>query len=160
MVSSYIMPSQKISAGIQSPTGIAVGVQLSSTDLHYSHSVYSFQGVGLNVGFSRNIKSIGTGILVQVEYRTGGIQSYQGDVFPLQTNPLSLLVRPEVSYRIIEGNCPIDINFGYDVSLLDLDPTDEFRYRYSGFVIGLSVRFEDFSERIIALERKLSLGLK
>jgi len=156
VANSYVLPSQKVSAGVLTDYGLMAGIQLSNTNLHYSNSLYSYQGVGVSLGYNLHFGFFGTRLLAQVEYRTGGIQTYQGTVYPLETSPISLIIRPELYYRILQGNNPLDITLGYDLSLLDMDPGDATSYTYKGAVFGICVGFDNMLKRILSIERPSS----
>ena len=154
--SSEILPSQKISAGVLTDYGLLAGIQLATTNLHYSNSTYSFQGIGVNLGYNMHFGFIGTRILAQAELRTGGLQQYQGAVYPLETSQISVIIRPELYYRILQGNNPVDITVGYDLSLMDLDPNDQTSYTYRGIAIGVSIGLENLMPRVLGLRSSSS----
>ena len=104
---------------------IRVGLSTARSDYGFSTSTYSVSSVGLMGGYNIDFDHFGLSADAILDYRLASLQSVGSQqITSGSLSPLDFILRPTVFIRPIKSNQSVELVVGYELGLLDLDPTD------------------------------------
>lgn len=119
---------------------IRVGVSTGRTEYGFSTSSYSVASIGLVTGYNVDFDFFGISADAIFDYRLASLQRVGGQQFASRSlSPLDMILRPSFFVRPIKSNQSIELVVGYELGLLDLDPTDAstgISARHRAFTVG------------------------
>jgi hypothetical protein len=123
---------------------IRVGVSTTRTEYGFSTSTYSVSSVGLMGGYNIDFDHFGLSADAIVDYRLASLQRVSGQqITSGSLSPIDFVLRPSVFVRPIKSNQSVELIIGYELGLLDLDPTDAS--------LGISAKHRAFTMGVRAL---------
>lgn len=142
-------PLHRISIG-HDFNNLRLGVTTSNTEYGFSSSTYSVSTVGLIGGYNIDFEHFGLSADAIVDYRLASLQRVGGQqITSGSLSPVDLVLRPSVFVRPIKTNQSVELVVGYELGLLDLDPTDAvtgISAKHSALTIGVRALFKDPSK--------------
>jgi len=119
---------------------LRVGVSTGRTEYGFSTSSYSVSSVGLVAGYNIDFDVFGICADAIFDYRLASLQRVGGQQFASRSlSPLDLVLRPSFFVRPIKSSQSIELVVGYELGLIDLDPTDAstgINARHRAFTVG------------------------
>lgn len=129
---------------------IRVGLSIGRTEYGFSTSSYSVASVGLVTGYNVDFDFFGIAADAIFDYRLASSQRVEGMQFASRSlSPLDLVLRPSFFVRPIKSRQSIELVVGYELGLLDLDPTDAstgISARHRAFTVGARLLLMDPSK--------------
>lgn len=120
---------------------LRVGVSTGRTEYGFSTSSYSVSSVGLVTGYNIDFDFFGISADAIFDYRLASLQRVGGQQLASRSlSPLDLVLRPSIFVRPIKRSQSLELVIGYEVGLVDLDPTDAstgISARHRAFTIGV-----------------------
>jgi hypothetical protein len=119
---------------------LRVGVSTGRTEYGFSTSSYSVSSVGLVTGYNIDFDVFGICADAIFDYRLASLQRVGGQQFASRSlSPLDLVLRPSFFVRPIKSSQSIELVVGYELGLIDLDPTDAstgINAQHRAFTVG------------------------
>ncbi len=129
---------------------LRIGISTSNTEYGFSTSTYSVSSVGLVGGYNIDFDHFGLSADAIVDYRLASLQRVGGQqITSGSLSPLDFVLRPSVFVRPIKSNQSVELVVGYELGLLDLDPTDAasgISAKHRALTIGVRALFKEPSK--------------
>jgi hypothetical protein len=126
---------------------LRIGISTSNTEYGFSTSTYSVSTVGLIGGYNIDFDHFGLSADAIVDYRLASLQRVGGQqITSGSLSPLDFVLRPSVFVRPVKSNQSVELVFGYELGLLDLDPTDAaagISAKHRALTIGVRALFKE-----------------
>lgn len=104
---------------------VRFGLSTARTEYGFSTSTYSVSSVGFMGGYNIDFDHFGLSADAILDYRLASLQRVGSQqITSGSLSPLDFILRPSVFIRPIKSNQSIELVVGYELGLLDLDPTD------------------------------------
>ena len=119
---------------------LRVGMSTGRTEYGFSTSSYSVSSVGLVTGYNLDFDFFGICADAIFDYRLASLQRVGGQQFASRSlSPLDLVLRPSIFVRPMKRSQSLELVVGYELGLIDLDPTDAstgINSRHRAFTVG------------------------
>jgi hypothetical protein len=142
----YSSPMMRTAIGYDL-NNIRVGVSTARSEYGFSTSAYSVSTVGLIGGYNIDFDHFGLSADAIVDYRLASLQRVGGQqITSGSLSPIDFVLRPSVFVRPIKSNQSVELVVGYELGLLDLDPTDAaagISAKHRALTIGVRALFKE-----------------